>query len=367
MGASYVFDTTRKSGWIADSLRDSSITGIELVEPPSLTAEQVSAVHDPAYVEAVRTGEPRNLAESQGFDWDPAVWPMVLSSNGGVVAAALAALEDGVSGSLSSGLHHARANRGAGFCTFNGLVIAARAALAAGAQSVLILDLDAHCGGGTASLIANDPRISQIDVSVNGFDRYTQSQTVRLEIVNAAADYLPTISRLLDDAFALDTRIGLCIYNAGMDPFERSATGSLSGITQSILAERERMVFDRCHRTKTPIAFVLAGGYVGEDFTEADLVELHRLTLAEATVASPKAFCERARREIIELCARRDWQSDEVQRRARELEREAFEILSSGPVLLKFCNFSPGPEPQCGAQILKMLDVYLRILNGTRR
>ena len=73
----------------------------------------VAAVHDPGYVRAVQTGEPRSLAESQGFDWDPGVWPMALATNGGVVAAALAALADGVAGSLSSGLHHARRGSGA--------------------------------------------------------------------------------------------------------------------------------------------------------------------------------------------------------------------------------------------------------------
>src|SRR2546429_582741 len=82
---------------------------------------------------AVETGLPRDLAESQGFVWGLGLWPMVLASNGGAVAAALAALQEGVAGSLSSGLHHARRGSGAGFCTFNGLVIAARAALAAGA------------------------------------------------------------------------------------------------------------------------------------------------------------------------------------------------------------------------------------------
>jgi len=50
-------------------------------------------------------------------------------------------------GSLSSGLHHARRTHGAGFCTFNGLALAALTALevlTAGAQRVLILNLDAH-------------------------------------------------------------------------------------------------------------------------------------------------------------------------------------------------------------------------------
>jgi len=135
-----------------------------LLEPAPLTRVQLTQAHDASYIRAVETGVPRALAESQGFPWDVELWPMVLSSNGGAVAAALAALEHGVAGSLSSGLHHARRERGAGFCTFNGLVIAAREALTAGARSVLILDLDAHCGGGTRSMIQDDPRIWQVDV-----------------------------------------------------------------------------------------------------------------------------------------------------------------------------------------------------------
>ena len=111
------------------------------------------------------TGVPRAPAEQQGFLWNAGLWRSVLASNGGVVAAALSAMRTGVAGSLSSGLHHARRDRGSGFCTFNGLVIAAHEALDGGAGSVLILDLDAHCGGGTASLIADEPRIWHVDVS----------------------------------------------------------------------------------------------------------------------------------------------------------------------------------------------------------
>ncbi|MFD1812307.1 hypothetical protein [Rhodococcus gannanensis] len=93
---------------------------------------------------------------------------MVLSSNGGVLAAARSALDEGVAGSLSSGLHHAKADRGDGFCTSNGLVVAARTLLDEGVvRSVLVLDLDAHCGGGTARLGDRDPRIWHADVSVH--------------------------------------------------------------------------------------------------------------------------------------------------------------------------------------------------------
>src|SRR5207344_3053498 len=123
------------------------VSGIELAPPQPISESHITPVHDAAYVQAVKTGEPLRLAQSQGFTWDPGLWPMVLASNGGAVAAAAAALEQGVAGSLSSGLHHARRARGSGFCTFNGLAIAAREALAAGAGAILILDLDAHCGG----------------------------------------------------------------------------------------------------------------------------------------------------------------------------------------------------------------------------
>ena len=282
-GSDYAFDTTRKSRWIAESLAQCPINGIELVEPTPLRAEQIAQIHDPKYVEAVRTGNPKDLAESQGFVWDQNVWPMVLASNGGVVAAATAALSDRVAGSLSSGLHHARANRGVGFCTFNGLVIAAKEVLAAGAKSVLILDLDAHCGGGTESLIADDPRIWQIDVSVVGFDCYHNSERIHVDVVEQAFDYLPTIRKRLNQLDLKGVQFDLCIYNAGMDPHEDCSTGGLRGITTDLLAEREKIVFDWCAGRKLPIAFGLAGGYAGLKLDKASLVALHRLTLTEAS------------------------------------------------------------------------------------
>lgn len=105
--AAYAFPTTRKARWIAESLQAKPIPGIALENPQPLTEDDLRTTHDPQYIRAVRTGEPRTLAQSQGLGWDPGLWPMVLASNGGTVAAALRALRDGLAGSLSSGLHHA--------------------------------------------------------------------------------------------------------------------------------------------------------------------------------------------------------------------------------------------------------------------
>jgi acetoin utilization deacetylase AcuC-like enzyme len=277
------FETTRKSRWIAESLAREPIAGIELVAPKPTSVAALSRVHDPKYVDAVRTGYPRELAESQGFDWGPGLWKMVCASNGGVVAAVREALRTRrVFGSLSSGLHHARRARGAGYCTFNGLVLAAHAALNAGARTVLILDLDAHCGGGTHELIHDDERIWQMDVSVDPFDRYKPLGNNQLEMVHDSSRYLPTIERKLTWLEREAPRFDICLYNAGMDPFEGCPTGGMQGITQKVLRDREVAVFSWCRMRGIPVAFVLAGGYLGPELNRAGLVALHRLTLDAA-------------------------------------------------------------------------------------
>jgi acetoin utilization deacetylase AcuC-like enzyme len=281
--AAHSFETTRKSRWIAESLACEPIAAVALVAPEPISATALSRVHDPEYVHAVRNGSPRELAESQGFPWDPALWEMVCTSNGGAMAGAIEALRTHrVSGSLSSGLHHARRTHGGGFCTFNGLVLAASAALNAGARTVLILDLDAHCGGGTHEFIHRDERIWQMDVSVDAFDHYEPLGNNQLEMVHDASRYLQTIERNLLWLEREAPRFDICLYNAGMDPFGGCSIGGMQGITQKILRDREVVVFSWCRMRGIPIAFVIAGGYLGPELDRAGLVALHRLTLEAA-------------------------------------------------------------------------------------
>jgi hypothetical protein len=68
-----------------------------------------------------------------------------------------------------------------------------------------------------------------------------------------------------------------------MDPFEGCSTGGMQGVTQDALRDREAAVFSWCRIRGVPIAFVLAGGYVGPELDRAGLVTLHRLTLEAAS------------------------------------------------------------------------------------
>jgi acetoin utilization deacetylase AcuC-like enzyme len=70
-----------------------------------------------------------------------------------------------------------------------------------------------------------------------------------------------------------------------MDPHEDCTTGGAEGITTSVLAQREEMVFGWAKGHEIPVSFALAGGYSGRKLTRAQLVDLHRLTIQEAARA----------------------------------------------------------------------------------
>lgn len=70
----YSIDATQKAGWIADSLLRKPIPGVIIQSPDPAKLEMLTSIHDPEYVEAVRTGRPRKLAESGSFPWDPGTW-----------------------------------------------------------------------------------------------------------------------------------------------------------------------------------------------------------------------------------------------------------------------------------------------------
>lgn len=55
--------------------------------------------------------------------------------------------------------HHAESNTAMGFCFFNNAGIAARAAQAAGAGRVLVVDWDVHHGNGTQHIFEADPSV----------------------------------------------------------------------------------------------------------------------------------------------------------------------------------------------------------------
>ena len=276
------FDTTRKAAWIAASLDKHPIPGVRLCSPKSATLAEARRVHSEQYLRALKTGQPAALASSSKINWDAGVLPMALSACGGMLAAGKAARRDGVAGCLASGFHHAKADRGDGFCTLNGLAIAAHVLAEGKLDHILIIDLDAHCGGGTHSLIKDHARLWQVDVSVMPYDDYQPSERCLKANVTDARHYLRTVWRCLQQAEAEWPLFTLCLYNAGMDIHQDCKIGGLAGIDELIITLREEMVFQWCAQRGIPIAYAMAGGYKGGKMTPKRLVDLHRMTFSSA-------------------------------------------------------------------------------------
>lgn len=277
------FDTTRKAAAVAAVLENEPVPGVVLVAPEPATFDELVAVHDGVYLDALVSGEPAELAQSNAIGWDDRLFDAVRAAAGGVRDAALAAMRDGRSGSLSSGLHHAKAAAGDGYCVLNGLVIAARVAVdIGGARRILILDLDAHCGGGTAELIDEFDEVEQVDVSVFPFDVYDWRPDARLTICSGE-DYLPVVERELA-RIPEPGSIDLVIYNAGMDVHEHA--GGVRGIDTATIRERDGMVYRWADTNGLPVAFALAGGYVSSKLDLNGVARLHRITIDAAARGS---------------------------------------------------------------------------------
>ena len=276
----------RKFGLVAAEA--AKMPGITLAEPQPASEADLLRVHTREYVEAIRSGEPRVLAESQKFPWSPALFPSVLLTNGACIAAAHAALRDGAGAALASGFHHACADHGEGFCTFNGLIVAADALLAAGeVRRVAILDMDLHYGNGTAQLAAGRPHIFAVSIYGNDYSdnvpyrdvsvrHHEDGENHRSSPLRAGCDRA-TMLRVMDDALPpiATWKPDLLLYQAGADPYFEDPYSPLALDTEDLHA-RDARVFKFARFHNIPIAWVLAGGYT-RDITK--IVRIHAGTL----------------------------------------------------------------------------------------
>jgi len=236
---------------------------IELRSTPfdaDATWTDIATVHDPTFVEAVKTGQPRHLAQSQGFTWSSAFADAAGRIWSGHIAACRAALHAGMVLHPVSGAHHAGYARGSGFCTFNFLVGAARAMVQDGAGRQAIVDLDAHPGDGTYTLTRGDHGIALFDIAGGSWVDVRNDHRVEYHVARDATGYREALNRL--PAFLDRVRPALVQYQAGMDPFEDDPVGGIDGITEAFLIERDRFVIEQVRARGIPLVVNLAGGYV---------------------------------------------------------------------------------------------------------
>lgn len=247
---------------------------LELHAPAALSYDDLCLAHDPSYVNAVL-----QCTRENGFgNRDQQTAATLPYTSGSFYGAACLALEKGLAASFSSGFHHACYALGGGFCTFNGLVIAARRLYLEGrVQRVLILDADYHYGDGTDDIIRR-----------LGLHHFVRHQTLgeHFHRPSQGQDYLNAIQAVMDSL--PESPVDLILYQAGADVHVNDPLGGV--LTTEQMARRDQIVFEGARALGIPLAWNLAGGYQRDpDGSILPVLRLHQQTyrIALASYAHP--------------------------------------------------------------------------------
>ncbi len=234
-----------------------------LTRSPAATTAELALAHDPGYVGAVLDGTlSADIQRRIGLPWSETLVARSLATTGGSIAATRSALENGLSGQLAGGTHHAHRDFGSGYCVFNDLAVAALAILAEGnVARIAIIDLDVHQGDGNAAILAGTAAVFVL--SIHGeknfpFGKVPSTLDVGLADGTEDAAYVRALAGALERV--ADFRPELILYLSGVDALASDKLGRLS-LTFEGLEQRDRMVFEFCRRRGIPVSIAIGGGY----------------------------------------------------------------------------------------------------------
>lgn len=245
-----------KPALVVDAWQSAGIP-IEIKSFDPLTRSEIAVAHDRQMVDDVL-----DLKIPNGFgNKSAAVAASLPYTSGSMRAAVHAAMENGIGAvSPTSGFHHAGYDFNGGFCTFNGLMIAAIPLLMNG-WKVGILDLDMHWGNGT------DDIISRAVFNTKRIPHYHQSSTA----VFGVEDWLHNLPSIVAAHFG---KCDVVLYQAGADQHVDDPLGGW--LTTEQLFERDRIVFNTLRELRIPCAWNLAGGYQDP---LSKVIEIHSNTM----------------------------------------------------------------------------------------
>ena len=236
----------------------------DVIEPGMADFVTLCSVHTSRYASAVWEGSlTRKEERRMGLPWSK---PLAIRSRlavQGTINAGLMALQDGISGNLAGGTHHAMPDLGEGFCVFNDVAVAIMVLKQAmWVKSVLVIDCDVHQGNGTAEMFKHKDDV--FTFSIHGeknypFKKPPSSLDMGMPDKTKDREYLRALTDALDTIYN-QFKPDLIFYLAGIDPLESDHFGRLS-LTKKGLMDRENLVISSAIERDIPITLLLSGGY----------------------------------------------------------------------------------------------------------
>jgi acetoin utilization deacetylase AcuC-like enzyme len=270
--------------------------GAQQVEAREATQEELAAVHTPLHLDTLERALARG---APGMDPDTYLAPGTRTAAWLAAGGAAQLVERLWRAPSAAGLllarppgHHATRGAAMGFCLLNNVAVAARHALAQGAERVAIVDWDVHHGNGTQDIFADDPRV--LFISLHQWPLYPgtgqsyeigsgagRGSTINLPLPAGAQrqDYAAAFSQVVLPALR-QFRPELTLVSAGFDAHEDdplagmrlrdedygALTASLWELTQQLGAPRLGLVLEggyalaALERAGAQVARALLGG-----------------------------------------------------------------------------------------------------------
>lgn len=256
---------------------------LPILPAPEVPREALHLAHEAGYLERLFTqGLSREESLRLGLPFSPALLRRALHAAGGTLAAALDALEGGLGLNLAGGTHHAFPSRAEGYSLFNDVAVAVAWLRREGFSGrVLVLDLDAHQGNGTAVFFQEDPTV--FTLSLHGERNYPlkkERSDLDVGLPDGTGDgaYLLALEGALEQAAAF--RPEFVFYNAGVDVLRGDRFGRLA-LTPEGVRRRDERVFRFVKALGVPLVVVMGGGYNRDPrLTVEAHAETYRLALS---------------------------------------------------------------------------------------